>query len=96
MRILYLPQVDEERKDLLTYSFSGEVITVNFDEESETYDFTNLPDGRLENTPIEGTTGAGDLVFEAERVEGVLSVKLLKFIAKDAPEEEKFPEWMEV
>ena len=94
MRILMIPQVmlEDQRFDFV---FSGESITATFDGDSDTYDFSGLPDGEVDFSRIE-TTLAYNPILIARRVDGVLSVELLNFISEDASELERFPEWIEV
>lgn len=94
MRILMCPQVMLEDKRF-EFSFSGESITATFDGDSDTYDFSGLPDGEVDFSRIE-TTLAYNPILIARRVAGVLSVELLNFISEDASELERFPEWIEV
>ena len=94
MRILKSPQLrfDEQR---FLFEFDGELITVSFDGVTDTFDFSGLPDGEIDSSMVE-TILAHNPIISAERVDGILSVELLKFISEDATEEEKFPEWIEV
>ena len=63
----------------------------------DSFDFTNMPDGAVESPSEDIKT---DLLFNpirgAERVEGVLWLKLLNFIGSDVSYEERFPDWIEV
>ena len=94
MRILMRPQVMLEDKRF-EFVCSGESITATFDGDSDTYDFSGLPDGEVDFSMIE-TTLAYNPIIMARRVDGVLSVELLSFISEDASELERFPEWIEV
>lgn len=94
MRILMSPQVmlEDQRFDFV---FSGESITATFDGETDTFDFSGLPDGEVDFSKIETTLPYNPILI-ARRVDGVLSVELLNFISEDASEFERFPEWIEV
>lgn len=94
MRILKSPQIrfDEER---FAFSFDGEIITATLGEESNTFDFSAFPDGEVNWSMIE-TNLPYNPIIKASRVNGTLSVEIINFIAEDAPEEDKFPEWIEV
>ena len=94
MRILMSPQVMLEDKKF-DFTFSGDTITATFDGETDTYDFSGLPDGEVDFSMIE-TTLAYNPIIMARRVDGVLSVELLNFISEDASELKRFPEWIEV
>lgn len=63
----------------------------------DSFDFTDMPDGLVEN-PMEDiqTELLFNPILEVERVEGVLWLRLLKFIGSDASYEERYPEWIEV
>ena len=94
MRILMSPQVmlEDQRFDFV---FSGESITATFDGETDTFDFSGLPDGEVDFSKIETMLPYSPILI-ARRVDGVLSVELLNFISEDASDAERFPEWIEV
>ena len=94
MRILMSPQVmlEDQRFDFV---FSGESISATFDGETDTFDFSGLPDGEVDFSKIE-TILPHNPILIARRVDGVLSVELLNFISEDASDAERFPEWIEV
>ena len=94
MRILMSPQVmlEDQRFDFV---FSGESISATFDGETDTFDFSGLPDGEVDFSMIETTLSYNPIII-ARRVDGVLSVELLNFISEDASDAERFPEWIEV
>ena len=94
MRILMRPQVMLEDKRF-DFVFSGESITATFDGETDTFDFSGLPDGSVDFSMIE-TTLSYNPIHIARRVDGTLSVELLNFISEDASELERFPKWIEV
>ena len=88
------PQVMFEDKRF-DFVFSGESITATFDGETDTFDFSGLPDGEVDFSMIETTLPYNPILI-ARRVDGVLSVELLNFISEDASDAERFPEWIEV
>lgn len=90
MRILYSPQRSD---DTIRYNFGPDIIQATYGDQTDTFDFTEMPDGRAEN--IETSLPINPII-EAWRENGVLHVKLLKFHGPDATEEERFPEWQEV
>lgn len=94
MKILFSPQVNEEK---IIYCFEGEKITATFRGVTDVFDFSDMPDGKIDN-PFEDieTTLDVNVIISAERVGGELKVELLNFIGFDAAEEERFPEWFEV
>ena len=94
MRILMRPQVMWEDKRF-EFVCSGESITAIFDGDSDTFDFSGLPDGEVDFSKIETILPYNPILI-ARRVDGVLSVELLNFISEDASEFDKFPEWIEV
>lgn len=98
MKILLKPQVSDRR---ISYSFEGEVITARMGDTVDSFDFSGLPDGRLQLHDEEGqpaiTTDLPVMPIEAAwREDGQLHVQLLNFIGTDATEAEKWPEWQEV
>lgn len=90
MKILLSPQIS---KHLIEYEFGNDVVTATINNESETFDFSDFPDGKAEN--IETTLPINPII-SAERIEGILHVELVNFIAEDATEEERFPDWQVV
>ena len=90
MKVLFSPQVNDE---IIEYNFEDEKITAIYKGESDTFDFSNFPDGKAEN--IETSLPVNPIV-SAERKNGELYVVLLNFINKDATEEERFPSWQVV
>lgn len=92
MRILYNPQVrDDHNKYKIT--LQGEVITIQYHDKTETFDFTNMPNGTGE---VESEVFDFEPIKSAEKVDGVLWVEILNLIGIDATYEERFPEWFEV
>lgn len=91
MKILYSPQ--EHLSSRIIYNFSGETITATLDGQSDTFDFSGLPDGRAYD--IKSTLPVNPIV-DAIRENGILSVTLLNYISENASEADRFPQWMEV
>jgi hypothetical protein len=77
----------------IDYTFVNEVITVDMEEGRDTFDFSSMPDGLAEEI---NTILPYSPILRAERIDGVLSVELIKYVGPDATEQERFPEWMEV
>lgn len=97
MRVLYAPQFNDIQK--LEYRFEGDVITVTLDGQTDVFDFTGMEDGIASNEGREQaitTTLPINPFIYAEKANGVLSVKLLKFIGMNPTHEENFPDWIEV
>lgn len=90
MKVLLSPQRSDKE---INYHFEGEKITVTMNDMSDTFDFTDIPDGVMEE--IETILSINPII-SAKRESGILYVELLNFIGQDATEEEKFPEWQEV
>ena len=93
MRILFSPQVPAVEGQRIRYTFGNDVITADIDGQTDTFDFSEMPDG--EAVSIE-TTLPVNPVLSARRVDGVLEVVLLHWIGQDVSEEERFPDWIEV
>lgn len=97
MKILLSPQ--NNTNELLKYEFEGnKVIARHFKLEfvevgSDIFDFTDMPDGVLENVETELAVNP---ILNAEKKDGVLRIELLNFIGEDATEEERFPKWKEI
>lgn len=77
----------------ISYTYNGERITATIDNQSDTFNFSEVPNGKLDE--VESTLPINPII-SAERVEGTLYVELINFISGDATEEERFPEWQEV
>lgn len=88
MRVLYSPQFGARR---ITYGFAGETVTATLDTgESDSFDFSTLPDGRAEGIT---TTLPVQPIVSAERIAGELHLELLNYISLDASEAERYPVW---
>lgn len=93
MKVLYSPQVNEN--DTISYEFNGEIVTVTLNGEVDEFDFSGFTDGVLNFMEVETIFPFSPIVY-ADRVDGVLSLVLIKFITEDSPDEDKFPEWKEI
>ena len=87
MRVRWSPQRSDRQ---LSYQFDGETITATLDGQSDTFDFSDLPDGELDVSALETTLDICP-VLAARRVDGQLEVTLLRFHGPDAPDSERFP-----
>jgi len=86
MLIHYSPQRSDRQ---LSYEISGETITATLDGQTDTFDFSGLPDGA---EAVDFQTSLDPCpVLSAKRINGRLEVTLLKFHGPDAPESERFP-----
>lgn len=98
IKIFLTPQISE--KENFRYSFEGDILTIKEGNITDEFDFTGLPDGRLEMYDKEGnelieTTLRVNPLIKAEKKDGVLYLTLLNRIGIDATYEEKFPEWID-
>ena len=92
MRIFLSPQLADGE---IIYTFNRDKITAKFGDVTDTFDFSDFPDGELEAGEIE-TTLPVNPILSAKREDGVLSVELLNFIATDESREEVlFPDWVD-
>lgn len=87
MKVLFSPQRSDEK---IEYSFEGEKIIATYKNEVDTFDFSEFPNGKVEN--IETALSINPII-SAERKDGELYVELVNFIDENATEEEKFPYW---
>lgn len=83
MRAILTPQRSDRR---VAYSAADNVLTVTMGAQSDVFDFSDMPDGRA--THFETTLPVCPVV-SAERVDGVLTVKLLHWYGAGADDEEK-------
>ncbi len=99
MLIHFSPQ---RHDDKIEYIFKGETITATLNGVTDTFDFSSLQEGdevaRNEETgQLEIETCLPILpILEAKRENGQVVVTVLKYHGKDAPEEERFPQPLEV
>lgn len=96
MNVLFSPQVSDEK---INYTFSRDIITVEYKGEVDTFDFSYFPDGKMERYDAYGadmiqTVLEINPIISAEKKEGVLYVELINMIGADAKHEERFPEWI--
>lgn len=92
MKVLYSPQIRDD-SDKYKITISGEAITIQYHDKTETFDFTGMPNGIGE---VESEVFDFEPIISAKRVNGVLWVEILNFIGTDSTYEERFPEWVEV
>lgn len=90
MKYILTPQI---REGTIEYKIEKDIIKAIYEDEEDTFDFTDLPDGDL--LSIE-TNLKINPIQEASKREGVLSVKLLNLVSEEATEDELYPEWNEV
>ena len=91
MFIKYSPQVSDRK---LTYEFNNDVVTATFNDITETFDFSGMPNGIADS--IESEVFDFNPVLSARKESNILYLELINFIGEDATEEERFPEWFEV
>ena len=63
---------------VFTYAFDGEKITATYEGESDTFDFTNMPDGAATFMDIDSDLTYNPIIT-ATRQDGILSVTLIEF-----------------
>jgi hypothetical protein len=90
MEVLYSPQRSD---NVIVYGFSGDIVSVTLNGQSDIFDFTSMPNGEVKNVT---TTLPVNPIVSAERVEGVLRVTLLYFHGVNASHDELFPQWQVV
>lgn len=90
MNLEYTPQRSDNK---LIYSVENDILTVTYQnartgqEVTDTFDFTGLPDGKLEVDTITTTLPVGPII-SAEKISGTLTLTLLRWY--DASEKEQF------
>lgn len=108
MKIVYSPQRNDDiieydiqgeviiatlKKGHEEMAEEGEVTFIVTEEHTDTFDFMDMPDGKLEEST---STLPVNPLLSAERIDGVLHVTLLKYHGANATQEELFPEEIEV
>jgi len=98
MRILMSPQAREDNK--IWYGVEENVITATINGVTDTFDFTDVPDGQLQLYDEEGNslieTELPEIpILQAEKVDGELTVEILFSIDLDETDDRLlFPEIM--
>lgn len=87
MQIKYSPQRSD---DVIQYIFEEDIITVTYQDQSDTFDFTEMPDGEMGSIETELPLNP---IISAKRVDGELFVELLYYHGATATQEELFPQW---
>ena len=87
MRITYSPQRSDRS---ITYTFDGDRITATLDGVTDTFDFSDLPDG--EAASIQSVLDPCP-VLAARRVDGELHVTLLRAIGPRPADPEELEAW---
>jgi len=84
----------------LTYQYEPDKVIATLNDQTDVFDFSNLPDGELardENGNLNIKTILSICpIVGARRIDGRLELTLLKFHSKDASYEERFPDPLEV
>lgn len=98
MRVFYSPQISVNKID---YVITGEVISATYKGVTDTFDFTDMPNGVIEVTKDNLTPIETELevipIIRVERVDGILSVMLVNTIDETETDEAVlFPTWKEV
>ena len=93
MKIIYSPQVND--RDSVSYEFNGAVITATVNGETDTFDFSSMPNDSIAHT-IESSLPIV-IVCEAKKdSSGELWVTLFKPISFNTTEAERSPNWIDV
>lgn len=92
MKVFLSPQVFEDK---IKYEFDGDKITAKFGDVTDTFDFSDFPDGELEAESIK-TSLPVNPILSAKREDGVLFVEIIHFISPDEDRAEVlFPDWID-
>ncbi len=95
IKVYFGPQVAIPGEKI-EYSFRGEVATASLRGETDTFDFSGLPDGELDRERKIETLLPVCPIISARRADGILHLELLNWIESDAPHESRFPDWIEL
>lgn len=91
LKIYLSPQVSAD-DEVIHYNFQGDKITAIYKNQMDVFDFSGLPNGVAENITSDIDM---PIVIGAKRENGLLYVKLINLILRDATEEERFPTWID-
>ena len=85
----------------IEYQFQNETITVTLNGEQDTLDLSFIKEGHFEmlnedGTPKLKTTLPQNPIISIKRQNGELWVVVANYLGKNATEEERFPDWIEV
>lgn len=100
MKVYLLPQVNNEIKT--NYIFDKESLKISINGITESFDFTNVPNGVLDmydhdtGKLLIDTSLDPFPIVKAERKDGVLYLELINLIDSDASNQEKFSDWIDV
>lgn len=94
MKLLFSPVTTSSGEDL-KYNFSeGRIEVETHTGQSDVFDFSGLPDGRLDVDNVETELDSNPLL-EAEKIDGVLYVTLKLFVSWNAEKTYSFPDWID-
>lgn len=101
MKIYLSPTVPPNSIDRIKYEFEEDIIKVTLpDGTNDTFDFSEFPDGELQvydengNSLIQSEL-SDDVILSAKKEDGILYVELENYIGPNAPDQERFPEWID-
>lgn len=93
MKVLYSPQINSEHK--VSYEFNGDIITATVNEETDTFDFSTMPNDSIAQS-IKSTLPI-IIICEAKKDEnGELWVTLFNPIHEKSSNTDQWPEWIDV
>ena len=93
MKIKYSVQVND--RDIVSYSFDDDVITATVNGETDTFDFSSMPNDSVARS-IKSDLPIIVIPLASKDKDGELWVTLFKPITADATEAERFPDWEDV
>jgi hypothetical protein len=93
MKIKYSPQINDQHE--VSYSFNGDVITVTVNNETDTFDFSSMPNDSVAQRIISSLPIIVIPIVSKDE-NGELWVTLFKPITSNATEAECFPDWKDV
>lgn len=97
MRIFMSPQVNNKE---IEYNFKENIVEVTIGSATDVFDFSGLPNGRLELEDEQGndlieTELEIQPILSVEKKEGILYLELLQWIPENARYKDRFPEWID-
>lgn len=99
MKILLRPVLPLNKECKFKYEIEGDTLTcTNENGESDTFDFTDFPEGKLDMSSVEDPPITSVFptcpILEVRREEGVLHLELINYIEAAPSKEDMFPDWL--
>ena len=93
MKVFYSPQINDEHQ--VSYEFNGDIITATVNGETDTFDFTSMPDDSIAQS-IKSTLPVVVVCGAKKDENGELWVTLFNPINEKSSHADRWPDWIDV